>query len=191
MRICVFGASSEELRQEYYGEARRLGACIGARGHTLVYGGGRGGLMGACAAGALEAGGGIIGVAPRFFDVGDILLKERGEFYFTDTMAERKALMERLADAFIVLPGGSGTLEEFFEVYTLRQLGQLNKPIVLLDTLGYYGALRELLRSAADERFVSESALLLPRFAATPEQALAFALEEQDADARSIADYGK
>lgn len=191
MNICVFGASSEDLRREYFDEAHRLGALIAARGHTLVYGGGRGGLMGACAAGVLESGGELIGVAPRFFDVGEILLKDRGEFLFTDTMAERKALMEQLADAFIVLPGGSGTLEEFFEVYTLRQLGQLDKPIVLLDTCGYYGALRALLRAAAEQRFLSESALSLPRFAAAPEEALALALERTDTCARSIADYGR
>ena len=191
MKICVFGASSDHLRQEYFDEARALGALLAEGGHTLVYGGGRGGLMGACAAGVLEAGGEIIGVAPRFFDEGEILLKERGEFLFTDTMAERKALMERLAEAFIVLPGGSGTLEEFFEVFTLRQLGQHRRPIVLLNTLSYYDALLSLLRQAAESGFLSHDALELMPLASSPEEALSLALGTQDGPMRSIADYGK
>ena len=191
MRICVFGASSEKLRGEYYDEARALGALIGAQGHTLVYGGGLGGLMGACAAGVLEQGEALVGVAPRFFDEGEVLLKERGEFRFTDTMAERKALMESLADAFVVLPGGTGTFEEFFEVFTLAQLGRLSKPIVLLNTLGYYDALLKLLRGAVGEGFVSASCLDLIALASTPGEALSLALSPRAHSARSIADYGK
>lgn len=191
MRICVFGASSERLDKEYYAEAKRLGSLIAAGGHTLVYGGGRGGLMGACAAGVLENGGALIGVAPRFFDEGDVLLKERGEFIFTGTMAERKERMEALADAFIVLPGGSGTFEEFFEVYTLRQLGQHRKPIVLLNTLSYFDRLLSLLHNAAAEGFLPSSALGLTPLAATPQEALALAGKAVNEEVRSISDYGK
>ncbi len=191
MKICVFGASGEHLRKEYFDAARELGALIGAQGHTLVYGGGRGGLMGACAAGLLEHSEALVGVAPRFFDEGDVLLKERGAFRFTDTMAERKALMEALADAFIVLPGGTGTLEEFFEVFTLAQLGRLSGPIVLLNTLGYYDALLSLLRAAVEEGFVSGSCLALIALASTPGEALSLVLTPRAQGERSISNYGK
>ena len=164
MKICIFGASSDRLKQDYFDAAFRLGVLIGRGGHTLVYGGGRTGLMGACAAGVLSEGGELIGIAPRFFDEGDALLTERGKFLFTDTMAARKSRMEELADAFIVLPGGVGTLEEFFEVFTLRLLGRQRKNIVLLNTCGYFESLAALLADTIEKGFTAHDALGLLLF---------------------------
>ena len=130
MKICVFGASSDTLAAEYYDAARRLGELMAKGGHTLVYGGGSDGLMRACADGVKSGGGAAIGVAPRMFDEGDFLRRDFGELIFTETMAARKELMRSLAEAFIALPGGTGTMDELFETLTLKQLGMQPKPIV-------------------------------------------------------------
>ena len=191
MNICIFGASSDRLEKEYYDAARRLGELIGRGGHTLVYGGGRDGLMGACAGGVIAAGGGLVGIAPRFFDEGDVLLKEHGEFIFTDTMAERKSKMEEIADAFIVLPGGVGTLEEFFEVFTLRLLGRHGKNIVLLNTLGYFDGLYALIADSIDKGFTARDALSCLPLCATEEEALAAALAPTSGETRAIKNWSK
>ena len=172
MNICVFGASSNDLDQAFYTAARALGRAIAAGGHCLVYGGGAGGLMGACARGAAELDGAITGIAPRFFDEPGILYKDRGQLIFTDTMAQRKQLMEEKADAYIVLPGGIGTFEEFFEVLTLKQLGRHAKPMVMLNTLGYYDALVETLRKTAEAGFMSRRCLELFTLCESPETAV-------------------
>lgn len=172
MNICVFGASSNDLAQDFYDAAQALGRAIAADGHTLVFGGGAGGLMGACARGAAELGGTIIGIAPRFFDEPEILYKEHGQLIFTDTMAQRKQLMEEKADAYIVLPGGIGTFEEFFEVLTLKQLGRHAKPMVMLNTLNYYDALVETLRRTAEAGFMSRRCLELFTLCESPETAV-------------------
>ena len=112
MKICVFGASSDALAKEYFDAARRLGELMAKSGHTLVYGGGSDGLMRACADGVKSGGGAAIGVAPRMFDEGDFLRRDFGELIFTDTMAARKELMRSLAEAFIVLPGGTGFITD-------------------------------------------------------------------------------
>ncbi len=173
MNICVFGASSNDLDPAYYAAAQALGRAIAAGGHTLVFGGGAGGLMGACARGAGELGGPIIGIAPRFFDEPGILYKDRGQLIYTDTMAQRKQLMEEKAGAYIVLPGGIGTFEEFFEVLTLKQLGRHAKPMVMLNTLGYYDALVEMLQKAADAGFMSRRCLELFTLCESPAAAVA------------------
>ena len=191
MKICIFGASSDALAKEYYDAARRLGELMAAGGHTLVYGGGNDGLMRACADGVKRGGGTAIGIAPRMFDEGGFLRRDFGELVFTDTMAERKTLMRSLAEAFIVLPGGTGTLDEFFETLTLKQLGEEPKPIVLLNTLGYYDALCALLRDMIGRGFVGASALGMISLAACPEDALSRALIPDATGARSRADYNK
>ena len=159
MNICMYGASSTDLDRIYYDEAEHLGRRIAARGHGLVFGGGAQGLMGATARGLAAGGGRITGIAPRFFDKPGILYKECSEFIFTDTMRERKELMERLSDAFIMAPGGIGTYEEFFEVLTLKQLGQLNKPIAVFNVNGYYDLLFKLLEDTASKGFMKASCL--------------------------------
>lgn len=159
MNICMYGASSTDLDKIYYDAAEHLGRRIAARGHGLVFGGGAQGLMGATARGLAAGGGRITGIAPRFFDKPGILYKECSEFIFTDTMRERKELMEKLSDAFIMAPGGIGTYEEFFEVLTLKQLGQLNKPIAVFNVNGYYDLLLRLLEDTVSKGFMKASCL--------------------------------
>ena len=127
------------------------------RGHELVFGGGTSGLMGAAARGMAGAGAkGIIGVAPRFFDEPGILYEGCTQMIFTETMSERKKTMEDMSEAFITLPGGIGTFEEFFEALTLKQLGRHAKAMAVLNTLGYYDAMEAMLTKAVDERFFPE-----------------------------------
>ena len=193
MNICVFGASSNELDQDFYTAAQALGRSIAAGGHTLVYGGDAGGLMGACARGAAELGDAIIGIAPRFFDEPGILYKDRGQLIYTDTMAQRKQLMEEKADAYIVLPGGIGTFEEFFEVLTLKQLGRHSKPMVMLNTLGYYDALVETLCKTAEAGFMSRNCLELFTLCDSPETAVERCglREENRGGIRRLSDYNR
>ena len=169
MNICVYGASSDSIAEAYKLAAHRLGELIAERGHTMIYGGGARGLMGAAARGVLQPGGRLIGVAPRFFQPDGVLMEGCTEFIFTDTMRERKRIMDERADAFIVMPGGIGTFDEFFETLTLCKLGQSKKPIALLNTDGYYGKIAELLQHTADCGFMSEDTMLLYGSFETPE----------------------
>ena len=161
MKICVFGASSRELAQGYYDAAYELGAQLARRGHELVFGGGTSGLMGAAARGVVNEGGRLTGVAPRFFDQPGILYEGCTQMLFTETMSERKKLMEDMSDAFVTLPGGIGTFEEFFEALTLKQLGRHAKAMAVLNTRGYYDAMDAMLRRAVAERFLSEDGYAL------------------------------
>ncbi len=154
MRICVFGASGTELDKIYIDAVEELGGKLAARGHSLIFGGGTNGLMGAAARGFKKGGGKIIGVAPRFFDVPGILYKECDEFVYPDSMRDRKKYMEDNADAFIVAPGGIGTYEEFFEVLTLKQLARHAKPIALFNVNGYFDALNLLIDKNIRDGFV-------------------------------------
>ena len=191
MKVCIFGASSDALAKEYFDAARRLGELMGRGGHTLIYGGGNDGLMRACADGVKSGGGTAVGVAPRCFDEGDFLRRDFGELLFTDTMAARKELMRSLAEAFIALPGGTGTMDELFETLTLKQLGMQPKPIVLLNTLGYFDPLCELLNGMVEKGFAGASMPGMLSVCASPEEALALALIPDRTGARSRADYNK
>ena len=172
MKICIYGASSRTLDEIYYAEAERLGALMAQRGHSLIFGGGAEGLMGAAAKGVRSVGGEIIGIAPRFFDEPGILFEHCTELIFTDTMNERKQLMEEKADACIVLPGGIGTYEEFFEILTLKQLGRTSNAIVMLNTNGYFEPMRALLEHTAENRFMSPRCMDIFSVADTPEEAI-------------------
>ena len=172
MRLCVYGASGDRLDPRYFEVAERLGVLLGERGHSLIFGGGAGGLMGACARGAAAAGAAITGVAPRFFDEPGVIFPGCTDMIWTETMRERKAIMEEKAEAFVVLPGGIGTFEEFFETLTLKQLGRHGKPMALLNTLGYYDALDALLKKAAEGGFLSKNCFLLYALCDAPEAVL-------------------
>ena len=172
MNICVYAASSDAVASAYLEAAEELGRLLAKNGHTLVFGGGQGGLMGACARGAASGGGEILGIAPRFFDEPGILFPGCTRFLYTETMRERKQLMEEHSQAFLVLPGGIGTFEEFLETLTLKQLGRHGKPMALLNTLGYYEPLLAMLRAAADSGFLSRGCLELFACCDTPYEAL-------------------
>ncbi len=173
MNICVYGASSNVIDEKYIKAGEELGRLMAKEGHTLVFGGGAAGLMGAVARGAKEGGGKIIGVAPSFFNVDGILFDGCDEFIYTETMRERKAKMEKLSDAFLMTAGGIGTFEEFFEILTLRQLGRHSKPIAILNTDGYFDSLLALLDRAIDEKFMTEANRKIFAMETTPEKALA------------------
>ena len=153
-RLCVFCGSSPGIRPAYMEAARALGRALHAAGLGLVYGGAHVGLMGAVADEILAAGGTAIGVIPRALEEREIAHRGLTELHVVETMHERKALMAKLSDGFVALPGGMGTLEELFEVLTWGQLGMHRKPIGLLDVGGYFEPL-----VAFFDRMVSEGFL--------------------------------
>jgi uncharacterized protein (TIGR00730 family) len=151
-RIAVFCGSHVGRRPAYVATARSLGSLLVKRGIGLVYGGDRVGLMGVLARTVLEAGGVVTGVIPRFMQ--NVTLPGLSEFRVVETLHERKQLMADLSDGFIALPGGFGTLDEWFEVLTWAQLGQHSKPCGLLQVDGYYDHLLAMLEHAKDEGFI-------------------------------------
>ncbi len=165
-RIVVFCGSSPGRRPEYAAAATALGRLLADRGIGIVYGGATVGLMGAVADGALEAGGEVIGVIPRRLFPAEIPHSGLSEQHVVETMHERKALMAELSDAVIALPGGTGTLDELFEMFTWSQLGLHRKPIGLLDVEGYWARLLAFLDHMVAERFIHaehRDALLIER----------------------------
>ncbi len=152
--ICVFCGSSPGGSPVYVNAAKQMGTLLGSSGRTLVYGGGSVGLMGELARAALAAGGRVIGVIPqKLFDM-EVALGGLNELHVVTSMHERKALMEELAEGFIAMPGGLGTLEETFEILTWAQLGLHKKPVGLFNVNGYYDRLSAFLDHAVQEQFV-------------------------------------
>lgn len=157
MNICVYGASSSIIDKAYISGGEDLGKKLAERGHSVIYGGGAEGMMGAVARGAHSGGGKIIGIAPSFFKVDGVLYEHCTEFLYTDTMRERKKLMEDSSDGFLVTPGGIGTFDEFFEILTLRQLNRHQKPIAIFNINGYFDPMIAMLKSAAEQNFMTEA----------------------------------
>lgn len=155
--VCVFCSASESVSDTERAAAAALGRDLAARGWRLVYGGGNVGLMGEVARAALGAGGYVLGVIPHRLAVREIALEEVTELIKTDTMRERKAHMDAQSDAFLVLTGGIGTLEELIEILTLKQLGYHDRPIVLLDPEDYWGPLLAQLERMVERDLASES----------------------------------
>jgi uncharacterized protein (TIGR00730 family) len=153
-RVLVFCGSSPGRRAEYATGAAELGRLVAERGLGLVYGGASVGLMNAVADGALHAGGKVIGVIPKRLTELEISHAGLSELHVVDTMHQRKALMAELSDAVMALPGGTGTLDELFELFTWSQLGLHRKPIGLLDVAGYWQPLLAFLEHAVNERFL-------------------------------------
>jgi uncharacterized protein (TIGR00730 family) len=153
-RVLVFCGSSPGLRPEYVAHAEELGRLLAERDLELVYGGARVGLMGALADATLAGGGTVIGVIPSRLVEHEIAHAGVTKLHVVETMHERKALMAELSDAVIALPGGSGTLDELFELFTWKQLGLHRKPIGLLDVGGYWQPLIGFLEHAVNERFL-------------------------------------
>lgn len=185
MNICLYGASSPDISPAYLQAAHTLGQLLASHGHTLVYGGGAQGIMGAAASGAYEASGHIIGIAPNFLNVDGILFPHCTKLLMTETMAERKTAMIAHADAFVMAPGGFGTFEEFFEVLTLKQLGRHNPPIAILNTNGYFNQLQAFIGSAVQQGFIREVCLQIYQLCPTPAQTLSY-LEQYDAAALDV-----
>ena len=196
MRICVYGAASPTIDDNYKEVTFNLGKLMVKRGHSLVFGGGGNGLMGAVAQGVKSENGHIIGVIPKFFDNENIeaICDYCDQLIEPDTMRERKQIMEDTADAFIVVPGGIGTYEEFFEMLTLKQLGRHNKPMVMLNTRGYYDPMAAMLQNTVDEGFMSADCLELYGVCNSPEEALDYILNAKlvtGSIERKIEDYNK
>lgn len=161
MNICVFGASSDIIDEKYIDASYKLGCAMAKRNIGLVFGGGNCGVMGASARGEFDNGGYILGVAPTFMKIHNLLYDNCTKFKYTETMAQRKTYMEDHSDAFIIAPGGVGTFEEFFEVYALKQLGRHNKAIVIFNVDGYYDKLVDMLDHSVEENFVKNESLEL------------------------------
>jgi len=159
MRICVYGAASPTIDPEYMELVEQMGKEMVSRGHSLVFGGGGNGLMGAAARGVRSAGGHILGVIPKFFDKENVeaICDFCDELIQPNTMRERKQIMEDNADAFIVVPGGIGTFEEFFEILTLKQLCRHNKPIAIYNLKGYYDDINHAMEQAMKKNFIRDN----------------------------------
>ena len=197
MRYCVYGSSSDHIHPEYLEGGRVLGRCLAEHGHGMVFGGGNHGMMGVAARGITEVrremaqrqygldelplteGPEILGISPRFFNEEGILYSGCTEMIYTETMRERKQLMEEKADGFIITPGGLGTLDEFFEIATLRQLGQHGKPVAILNLRGYFDAMEDMLKKAVEENFVVTDTLDAFHFFREPEELVSW-IEKQE-----------
>ncbi len=153
-RICVFCAAADGARPEYGAAANQMGRLLVERGIQLVYGGGGRGLMGTIAESVLAHGGEAVGVITRFLVDKELAHKNLTALHIVQTMHERKMMMATLADAFIAMPGGLGTLDELFEILTLAQLGIHDKPVGLLNVAGYYDPIMSYLDHAAGEGFL-------------------------------------
>jgi len=154
-QICVYSGSSFGASRQYADVASAFGTACARRGFTIVYGGGSVGLMGALANSALAAGGKVIGVIPRSMIAEERAHQRLTELIPVETMHERKDRMAQLADAFVALPGGIGTLEEVIEIFTWLQLGLHLKPVGLLNACGYYDLLLQFLAHMRDEQFLT------------------------------------
>ncbi len=172
MKICVFGAASTLIDKSYISAVEELGEFLAKRGHSLVFGAGAGGLMGAAARGFSRGGGEIHGVIPSFFrdEAIEPIFDKCTKLTFTQTMAERKQTMEDDADAFVIVPGGVGTFEEFFEVLTLKQLGRHNKAMALYNLFGYYDDLETFMQTVTQRKFITFACNDLYKMLDTPQQ---------------------
>jgi uncharacterized protein (TIGR00730 family) len=155
-RVAVFCGSSIGYNKIYEEQAYLLGKTLAGKNIGVVYGGGSVGLMGAIANGAVESGGEVIGVLPHFLNKKEIAHNNLTEMILVDTMHERKMKMNELSDGTISLPGGYGTMEEFFEMLTWGQLGLHEKPVAILNTNGFYDSLLELIQKMVDDGFLKE-----------------------------------
>ena len=170
--VCVFCASAEGGSWEYMEQARLMGRGLADRGLGLVYGGATVGTMGAVADATLQAGGEVVGVIPDVLMERELGHARLTELHVVKTMHERKALMADRADAFVALPGGFGTLDEFIEILTWAQLRIHAKPCVLVNVLGYYDGLLEFLRTAVERGFLKRENFELIQVAGDAEEAL-------------------
>ena len=145
MNICLYGSGSRRIDEIYTDKAYELGRAIAKKGHTLVFGGGDTGMMGACAHGVHDNNGRSIGIAPQWIGDFEPLCENCSDFIYVDSMDERKKEFEKYSDAFIISPGGIGTLDEFFEIITLKKLKQHNKEIIVFNIDGFFDKMFEMI----------------------------------------------
>ena len=176
--ICVYCGSRPGERPEFTDTARAVGHWIGERKGQLVYGGGRTGLMGTVAEATREAGGRVVGIIPQALVDKEVANRACDELLVVDTMHERKALMSERADAFLALPGGIGTFEELFEIWTWRQLGYHDKPIGILNVASYYDGLLAFMAHSVREGLMSSWQMGLVRSGDAREPLLEALVEE-------------
>lgn len=170
--VCVFSSSSSAVPEKYFEVARQLGRELSRRGYPLVFGGTDVGLMGALAREVRLSGGQVIGVIPEAIRDLGIVFEEADRMVVTSDVRERKAIMEEFSDAFVALPGGFGTLDELAEALTLRQLGVHAKPVVLINSDGFYQPLGEMIDRFISERFAKPDHRELCRLVPDPVAAL-------------------
>jgi uncharacterized protein (TIGR00730 family) len=154
--VCVYCGSKPGLEPQFAQVAQQVGQWIGEHGGQLVYGGGKAGLMGVVAQATIEAQGQVVGIIPKALMEREMAFTQCQELIVVDTMHERKRLMAERSDVFMALPGGIGTLEELFEVWTWRQLGYHDKPIGILNTAGYFNQLLAFLKSSVTQELLSD-----------------------------------
>ena len=171
--ICVYCGSRPGLNPAFAQAAQQVGTWIGRHGGQLVYGGGKSGLMGLVADAALQSGARVVGVIPKALVEKEWAHHGCTELHIVDTMHDRKRIMAERADAFLALPGGLGTFEELFEVWTWRQLGYHDKPIGVLNTAAYYDRLFEFLKTSQSAEFLGEWQMSLVRTSADARSLLA------------------
>lgn len=173
--ICVFASSSNFLEEIFYSDAQKLGNLIGENGYNIVYGGSKLGMMYACAGAVKAAGGKIIGIMPeKLANMGCANPEDCDEFILTPGMRERKAKLDELSDAVIAIAGGYGTLEELAELIVQKQLGYNNKPIVILNTSGFYDKLIEFFETMITRNFANKESRKLYFVAQTPAEAIEY-----------------
>lgn len=189
MEICVFGAASKTIDEKYIIAVEELGEYLAKRGHNLVFGSGLTGAMGAAARGFRKGGGKTHGVVPTFFkeNLNDFVDWNCDKMTYTETMRERKAVMEDEADCFIITPGGSGTFEEFFEVLTLKQLGRHRKPIAIFNVDGYYDAMNDMIEKSIETEFIKPNCRSLYRFVTDFDELCEY-IENDDMDGLTVSD---
>jgi TIGR00730 family protein len=188
--ICVYCASSTQIKESYFDAAERLGSIFAKNNIKLIYGAGNMGLMGKVADSALSNGGKVTGVIPQFMCNENWHHQGLTELIVVETMHERKDKMAELADAVVALPGGTGTLEELLEIITWKQLGIFDKPIIILNTDGYYNPLLDLLENAIKGNFMREIHRNIWQVVNTPEEVLP-AIENTPAWDKNIRKFAK
>lgn len=172
--ICVFCSSSNNVKTCFFEEAKELGEIIAGKGYTLVYGGAEVGLMGTLAKSVHANGGEVVGVIPSKLKDKEVAYVKADELVVTKDMRDRKTIMEERSDAFIALPGGFGTLEEIFEIMTLRMLKYHSKPIIIVNSNNFYDLLIKLLDYIISEQFAKPTSTQHYKIVANPEEAISY-----------------
>ena len=173
-RVCVFASSSNFLDEVYYEDAKELGKLLGQNNYDIVYGGSNLGLMWACASKVKEYGGKITGVMPEKLHNMGVFTEGCDEFIITTGMRERKAKIDEISDAVITLAGGFGTLEEISEMIVQKQLGYNKKPIIILNTNGFYSKLNEFFEEIIEQKFANKNMRKIYYIAQTPAEAIKY-----------------